>query len=336
MFRKAWVVLIVCLSGVISAGTLVAAQDVSCDETLLRANVGRVIEEGFNQGDMTIVDETFAEAYISHPGDGNREAFKSRIQTLREAMPAGTASIEQFLVEGCNTFFVFHFGGTFQNALQLPGQEPLQPTGKPLVITSHVYLRFNEQGQTMEEWDYTDNFSLLIQAGVILSPAPEGDAAPDAEATEEAMAAETITTSGHESVFADHVRQSYEEGNTQYDVDLLRQLYAPEYTGHSVDGSVATLDQFIDNLAAVRAALPDVTYTVNDTVAQGSYVAARITLSGTFQNPLALPGQDAIQPTDQPITLEISFWHKLNEAGQIVEDWEIYDQVSLFAQLGVM
>lgn len=334
MFRKAGfgLMVLLCVTGLIAP---VGAQDKTCQQAQIRSSIQRVIDEGFNQGIVAVIDEAFADSYVNHP-DGNRDTFKATITALRQAMPAGMASVDHLLVEGCNAFFVFRLIGTLDNALQFPGQEPLPATGKPLELTSHVYLHFDEQGQAVEEWDYRDNFSTLVQTGVIPMPTAEADAPSDTMMTEDTMVDDAITTSGNEARFADYIRQSYEQGNTPYDVDLLRQRYAPEYAGHGVDGSVASLEEFIVNLGAVRAALPDVTYTVNDTVAQGDYVAARITLSGTFKNALVLRGQDAIPPTGQPITLEISFWHRLNGDGQIVEDWEIYDQLSLFAQLGVM
>jgi predicted ester cyclase len=328
MFRKAWIILTIFVFVMIVPA--ISAQEASCDESDLRASIEQVIERGFNRGDLAVVDEAFAEAYIRHPDDGSRETFKATIQALRNAMPEGEATIKHHAVEGCDVFFEFTFQGTLENALQLPGQEALGPTGQPLIITSHVYLRFNELGQTIEEWDYTDSFSLLAQTGVI--PVPEGEA----EATEEAILEEMTATSGNEARNAEMIRRSYEEGNSNADVELLRQHYSVDYIGHSVDGSLVTLEEFLTNIVAVKSALPDLKFTVNDTVAQGNTVAARVTLTGTFQNELVLGGQEAIPPTGQPVRLEMSFVHLVDNNGLILEDWEIYDQLSLFIQLGLV
>jgi hypothetical protein len=59
-------------------------------------------------------------------------------------------------------------------------------------------------------------------------------------------------------------------------------------------------------------------------------------LLGTFENELAFGGQAPIPPTGEPITLEMSFLHEVDENGLVVEDWEFFDQLSLLSQLGVI
>lgn len=333
MFRKAFVVCMI-LWGVISFSLPVLAQNPVCDEAVLRANLSRVIEEGFNHGQFAVVDELFAEDYLKHPAEDDREGFKALIGALRAAMPEGQASVEQVVVQDCDFFFVFHFSGIFENELAFPGQDALPATGNPLALETHVYLHINEQGQVAEEWDYQDQFSLLVQAGVIPMDASSDEVA--ASPTEETPTEMVITTSGDEARNAEMIERSYEDGNSNADLDLLRSSYAPDYIGHSVDGSIDGLESFLTNITALHTAIPDLNFSVNQTIAQGNYVAARMTVTGTFENELILNGQDAIPPTGQPIMLEMSFIHRLNDDGQIAEDWEIYDQLSLFAQLGLL
>jgi steroid delta-isomerase-like uncharacterized protein len=331
MFRKAWIVLIVLVS-VAGFSIPVMAQDAACDEAQMRTNIQRVIEEGFNQGNAAVVDELFAPDYTTHPDDYDREEFTAQMLALRTAMPTSTAHIEHLLVEGCDAFFVFHQSGLMEGELTFPGQDPIPATGRDLHIDVHVYLRLNEQGQLVEEWDYLDNLPFLTQLGII--PAPEGSA-PMAEETEEAHMAETITTSGNEAANTEVVRQAYEVGFNTASEEVLRQVFSPDYVAHDSAGDTPGIDALVASISALWQSMPDATITINDTVAQGSEVATRVTLTGTFENDLVFPGQPPVPANNQPITLEMSFLHVVNE-GLIAEDWEVYDQMSFLTQLGVL
>jgi predicted ester cyclase len=327
MFQKFMVILTVVLL-VTGVSVPVAAQD-TCDEATIRANIDQVIERGFNQGDVTVIDEVTAEDYISHPDDGDRESFKADIERFRNAIPQGQATIEQVLVEGCDAFFMFHFHGVMENAMEIEGEEPIQPTGQNLDIHSHIYIRFNEQGQLAEEWDYLDYLSLLGQLGVF--GAEEG-AQPEGEATEEAITDETITTSGNEARNAENVRLAYEEAFNAGDMELMRSYFAPDFT--SIDDDT-TLDALIANLTSMRDAF-GATITIHDSVAQGNYVASRVTMSGTFENELVFGEEAPIPPTGGPITLEISTVHTLDENGLITHELVLFDDLAFLTQVGLM
>src|SRR5262245_55524294 len=65
-----------------------------------RTGIQRVIDEAFNQGQLDVIDEVFAENYVSHPDDGDRDAFKANILAQRDAMPDLHASADLITVEG--------------------------------------------------------------------------------------------------------------------------------------------------------------------------------------------------------------------------------------------
>jgi predicted ester cyclase len=335
MLRKLWVVL-VALLWVTRFSASVMAQEVACDEETIRANTQRVIDEGFNQGNGAVIDELFAQEYVAHPDETDREAFRGQMLALRTAMPNGSAHIEHLLVGGCDAFFVFHQSGLMEGELAGPeGEEAVPPTGRDLHLDLHLYLRFNEAGQVVEEWDYIDNLSFLTQLGII--PAPEG-AEPMAEATEEAVMAETVVTGGNETRNTDAVMRAFNEGFNAQNWELLRGLYAPDYAAaDAVEGTPAGIEDLVNSMMAFHGAMPDATATVHDTVAQGDFVAARVTLSGTFQNELVFMGEEgSIPATGQPLTLEFSFLHQLTPEGLIVADWTVTDQLSFLEQTGLM
>lgn len=165
--------LLVCMLGLVlvTVPFSVAAQDdrgEAYQQTILR-----IVEEGFNGGNLDVIDEVFAPDYVNHDSTGtivDRESFKEFILAFRAAMPDLEVRVDMLLVEGDQASFRLMSTGTFRNELSLfPG---LPPTGEPVELIKHVVLRFNEDGQIIEEWDLTDNLAFLTQAGVL--PPMEG------------------------------------------------------------------------------------------------------------------------------------------------------------------
>lgn len=80
-------------------------------------------------------------------------------------MPNAEANKDLFVVEGDWVSFRHTVVGTFENELYMfPG---LPPTGEAVVIRAHVTMRFNEDGQIVEEWDLVDDIGFLTQLGII-------------------------------------------------------------------------------------------------------------------------------------------------------------------------
>lgn len=310
-------------------GTSVSAQDAFCDEALVRGNIQRVIDEGFNQGNVAVVDELFAENFISFPNNQDRIGFSNQIGAMRTAMPSGLTSIDHLLVEGCDAFFVRHHSGLLEGELINPGTGPIPATGTNVNIHAHVYLRFNETGQVVEEWVYSDNVSLMTQVGLMTSAVGNMPMA-------EASAAETITTTGNEARNADIVRRVFEGGFNTGDTEAVRGLFAPDFMGSDVNNNPQSVDQLFGSIATIRAALPDAMIMINDSVAQGDYVATRVTVMGTFQNEFMSPDGQVIAPTGSPISYEASFLHRFTPEGLIAQDWVVYDQLALQGQMGVV
>jgi predicted ester cyclase len=82
-------------------------------------------------------------------------------------------------------------------------------------------------------------------------------------------------------------------------------------------------------LNAIRAAMPDLRYTIEDIVAGPEKAAARVTLAGTNSGPLA--GQP---PTGKYATAKQIFIFHL-AGGQIVQEWVSFDRGSFMQQLQV-
>jgi steroid delta-isomerase-like uncharacterized protein len=114
------------------------------------------------------------------------------------------------------------------------------------------------------------------------------------------------------------------------DMQAQEQLIAPGYTGYwliagmPVRQGPASHRAWVD---MIRAAMPDLRYTVEDVVAGPEKVAARVTLAGTNSGPMA--GQP---PTGKRATAEQIFMFHLAD-GQIQQEWVSFDRGSFMQQL---
>ncbi len=83
-------------------------------------------------------------------------------------------------------------------------------------------------------------------------------------------------------------------------------------------------------LSALIAAFPDITFKVEDTVAEGDLVTQRVTATGTMKGEF-----NGMKPSGKKAT-----WSELHTVrfanGKIVEHWASIDQMGMLTQLGFM
>ena len=83
-------------------------------------------------------------------------------------------------------------------------------------------------------------------------------------------------------------------------------------------------------VTGTRAAFPDLHFTIEDLIAEGDEVVARLTAQGTQQGELS-----GIAPTGQHVTYTVMEIYRLAN-GKIAEQWVIADALGLRQQLGVI
>jgi predicted ester cyclase len=113
------------------------------------------------------------------------------------------------------------------------------------------------------------------------------------------------------------------------------EILAPDVISHAADAPprVGT-DGIKQQAALLRAAIPDLTSTLEDQIAEGDRVVSRWLGSGTNTGPLQLPS-GTIEPTGRHVAFgEIRI--DRFEGGLIVESWFIPDRLSLWQQLGIL
>ncbi len=123
----------------------------------------------------------------------------------------------------------------------------------------------------------------------------------------------------------------YDEAFNKHRVAAIDELYAPDFVTHNnplvPEGNSAGAKQLF---AGLFAAVPDMSVTVEDIIAEGDKVVARYTTRGTQQGELM--GIPATGKTFTKTAIDILRLEK----GKIAEHWLEADQLGMMQQLGVI
>ncbi len=134
----------------------------------LKATYRRLIEEGWNQGKLAVLDELCDANIEAHrgslPGTRGVEAYKQYVAHFRSAFPDGHVTIHELIAEGNKVVARFTIRGTHKGPFpDIPGP----PTGKQLAITGCDVITLTADGKVVEIWDYPDALGMLRQLGLI-------------------------------------------------------------------------------------------------------------------------------------------------------------------------
>lgn len=126
----------------------------------------RLIEEGFNQGDLAVADELSAPELVEHqdfgPGHApGAEGVKAVITSLRRAFSDFHLEIEDLVVDGDLVWL--RMTGTGTNDGSFMGHAP---TGKRMRTPVFDVLRVAD-GRMVEHWGVPDRLGALFQLGLI-------------------------------------------------------------------------------------------------------------------------------------------------------------------------
>ena len=125
-------------------------------------------------------------------------------------------------------------------------------------------------------------------------------------------------------------RRVFDEIMSQGQLRLLDEIFAPGVVAHDPGRLMRGAGEIKQGFAALRAAFPDLHFTVEDMVAEGDKVAVRYTGRGTQHG--AFQG---IAPTGKPMSYTgILIWRFAD--GKIAEHWAAPDLLGLLQQLGAL
>jgi steroid delta-isomerase-like uncharacterized protein len=128
------------------------------------------------------------------------------------------------------------------------------------------------------------------------------------------------------------VRRQEEELFSGGNLDMADEIYAPDYVGHDPSNpeDVRGLQAAKQAASDYRQAFPDLRVTVEDLIAEGDRVAARLRFRGTH-----LGEMDGIAPTGKRVDCTGIVVSRI-EKGKIVEDWANFDDLGMMQQLGLI
>jgi predicted ester cyclase len=117
-------------------------------------------------------------------------------------------------------------------------------------------------------------------------------------------------------------------------LELADELYAPDYVDHVArgpePGRVSGPEGIKQPVNMFRTAFPDLTYTVEEEMAERDLVLTRFSARGTNRGPfLGAP------PTGRVVTYTGLDLNRIKD-GKIVESWVNYDALGLLQQLGLL
>lgn len=123
------------------------------------------------------------------------------------------------------------------------------------------------------------------------------------------------------------VRRFYDEVINQMHLAVLEDLLGDPYVSHDLPSDPAALKGFISGF---HEAFPDGQITIDQLIAEGDTVAARLTFHGTQTGQF----QD-VPPTGKTVAVPAQDMYRLVE-GKIVEHWGGPNLLRLLQQLGVL
>jgi steroid delta-isomerase-like uncharacterized protein len=114
------------------------------------------------------------------------------------------------------------------------------------------------------------------------------------------------------------VRRFYKEVYADWHMALVDAVVSPRFVSHDwPDGGPTGPQAFRDYYSAIRSAVPDARYVVDDLIAEGDRVVVRWRMLGTHEGAFA-----DIAPTGRAITLKGIAVYRL-EDGKLVERWVV-------------
>jgi predicted ester cyclase len=106
---------------------------------------------------------------------------------------------------------------------------------------------------------------------------------------------------------------------------------APDYTDHNAEGDRGP-ERVLRVAEQARTAFPDLTYDIEEVIAEGDIVAFRMVMEGTHLGPLpgtGLPG------TGRQVRVQQLHMARIKD-GKVAEHWAVRDDLGMLVQLGVL
>lgn len=307
-------ILLVALGGVFQT----AAADIEAN----KAVVSRLIEEGFNQGNLDVLDEIVAPEF-AHYSAGKMdvqgpEGYKGLVGMLRAAFPDLHITIEDIIAQGDKVTVRQTYTGTQQGMLMGPPDIP--PTGKEVVFTGICHYQITD-GKLVKGLTEFDQLGMLQQLGVMPAMRESYDWGEQSQVTGDPGDPETNKAT---------VQHMFDEVMVQQNLAVIDELFAADYIMHDLAAPMVVqgpegFKQWTG--AMLEPFFSDGEITADDTIAEGDKVVIRWTWSATHTGEFS-----GIPATGRRITVTGTSIHRFAD-GKFVESWACYDSLGMIQQL---
>ncbi len=128
-----------------------------------KSRVIRLIQEGINRGNESVIDELVAPTFSSEGemAAAGSEGFKALAAAFRTAFPDGQLEIQDILAEGDKVITWAVFTGTHNGPL-----EGIPPTGKKVSVKDVDLYRLQD-GKVVSMRAHFDQLGMMQQLGVL-------------------------------------------------------------------------------------------------------------------------------------------------------------------------
>jgi predicted ester cyclase len=276
-------------------------------------------------GDQGKIAEIVAPDEVHHWGIGGDttgfEEFSERWGLFFTAFPDLEFTVDLVASEG--DLAATHWTATGTQRGEWQG---IAPTDREVTWQGINVFRI-ECGQIVESWGEADHLSLLSQLGATDIPALLATPAAAHAATSAPMATPCADDSGDTNVAT--ARRWTEEVYTGKDLAVLDEILDPSAVHHGAAfPDVAGVEAIKEALAGTFVSFPDITLTVDDTIADGDLVVVRWSGTGTNDGPWL-----GMEPTGKTANFTGINVYRF-ACGKIVESWSEMDALSLLKELG--
>jgi steroid delta-isomerase-like uncharacterized protein len=130
-----------------------------------KAIVRRYIEEAWNKGDVSVIDDLMSPDYTRHisgyPIPLTRESHKQRLIRIHRALPDVNLTIEDMIAAGDRVVSRLTLRGTQRDTFM-----GIPPTGRHVTVTGIDIARV-VNGKVVEHWAEMDTLGLMKQLGAL-------------------------------------------------------------------------------------------------------------------------------------------------------------------------
>jgi len=128
------------------------------------------------------------------------------------------------------------------------------------------------------------------------------------------------------------IRRMFDEGFATGDGAVVDEICSPDLVEHQFGlsgDSAAAIQHVKDAMRHVHGAVPDISFTIEDSVENGDKLWVRVRAQGTATGPFFGP------PSGRPIDFTVFDVVRVVD-GRIVEHWGVPDRFAMLAQTGVL